>query len=108
MLRGYAGECATGICLTILGFTLSAAAQTDDGEWPTYGGNLYSSKYAPHDQIDAGNFRPDGRVELANRDPGSVVSHAKVLSRAGGNIGSEHGRHRVYISVVAVALQKKR
>lgn len=56
MLRGYAGECATGICLTILGFTLSAAAQTDDGEWPTYGGNLYSSKYAPHDQIDAGNF----------------------------------------------------
>jgi quinoprotein glucose dehydrogenase len=29
---------------------------TARGEWPTYGGDLASSKYAPLDQIDAGNF----------------------------------------------------
>lgn len=29
---------------------------TANGEWPTYGGNLHSSKYAPHDQITGENF----------------------------------------------------
>ena len=35
----------------------SAAAQTgtSEGQWPTYGGDLASTKYAPLDQIDASN-----------------------------------------------------
>jgi quinoprotein glucose dehydrogenase len=34
------------------------------GEWPTYGGDLGHTRYAPLDQIDAGNF---GRLEVAWR-----------------------------------------
>ncbi len=34
----------------------SALAQTDHGEWRSYGGDLYSSKYAPLDQITGDNF----------------------------------------------------
>ena len=36
-----------------------AAAQTGaplNGEWPTYGGDLGSTKYSPLDQIDRSNF----------------------------------------------------
>jgi quinoprotein glucose dehydrogenase len=42
----------------------SAAAQTANGEWPSYGGDLGHTRYAPLDQIDAGNF---GSLELAWR-----------------------------------------
>ena len=43
----------------------TAAAQQGapaNGEWPTYGGDLGSTKYSPLDQIDAGNF---GDLEIA-------------------------------------------
>ena len=30
---------------------------TARGEWPTYGGDLASSKYSPLDQINRGEFR---------------------------------------------------
>ena len=35
-----------------------------NGEWPTYGGDLGSTKYSPLDQIDATNF---GDLEIAWR-----------------------------------------
>jgi quinoprotein glucose dehydrogenase len=35
-----------------------------NGEWPTYGGDLGHTRYAPLDQIDAGNFN---RLEIAWR-----------------------------------------
>ena len=44
-----------------------AAAQTGaplNGEWPTYGGDLGSTKYSPLDQIDRSNF---GDLEVAWR-----------------------------------------
>lgn len=65
MLRGRTVNKRTlAICLILLGFILPASAQTTDGEWPTYGGDLYSSKYAPHSQIDADNFN---ELEIAWR-----------------------------------------
>jgi quinoprotein glucose dehydrogenase len=38
--------------------TLPARAQssTKNGEWPSYGGDIASSRYSPLDQINAGNF----------------------------------------------------
>ena len=39
-------------------------AQTGSGEWPTYGGDLGHTRYAPLDQINAGNF---GSLEVAWR-----------------------------------------
>ena len=34
------------------------------GEWPTYGGDLRSTRYSPLDQIDASNF---GKLQIAWR-----------------------------------------
>lgn len=42
----------------------SVGAQTRGGEWPSYGGDLGHTRYAPFEQIDASNF---GRLELAWR-----------------------------------------
>jgi quinoprotein glucose dehydrogenase len=41
-----------------------ANAQTANGQWPTYGGDLGHTRYAPFDQIDASNF---GALEIAWR-----------------------------------------
>ena len=37
---------------------------TQDGQWPTYGGDLQSRRYSPLSQIDATNF---GKLEIAWR-----------------------------------------
>ncbi len=56
----------------LVAFGLVAAAQehprhsTATGEWPTYGGDLASTKYSPLDQITADNF---GRLRVAWRTP---------------------------------------
>ena len=49
-----------------LAVAATAAAQTGaaGGEWRTYGGDLGHTRYAPLDQIDAGNF---GDLEVAWR-----------------------------------------
>lgn len=38
------------------GMTLFAHGQTTRGDWPTYGGDLASTRYSPLDQINAANF----------------------------------------------------
>jgi glucose dehydrogenase len=48
----------------MLGVVPSASADTRSGEWPTYGGDLANWRYAPLDQIDAGNF---DQLEIAWR-----------------------------------------
>jgi quinoprotein glucose dehydrogenase len=50
--------------LTALVAAHAATAQTAGGQWPTYGGDLGHTRYAPHDQIDASNF---GKLEIAWR-----------------------------------------
>jgi quinoprotein glucose dehydrogenase len=44
--------------LAVAGFLLAprGEAQTANGEWPSYGGDLAHTRYAPLDQIDASNF----------------------------------------------------
>jgi len=50
----------------LLSVSLPLAAQTGakNGEWPTYGGDLGSTRYAPLDQINASNFN---KLEVAWR-----------------------------------------
>ena len=57
--------------LTGLAFSIAAslalpghAQTTANGEWPSYGGDLAHTRYAPFDQINAGNF---GSLEIAWR-----------------------------------------
>jgi len=59
----YAGK---AVCRTLTGFLLAGGAMlsaqnvpapsTANSEWPTYGGDLASSKYSPLDQITKDNF----------------------------------------------------
>jgi quinoprotein glucose dehydrogenase len=54
-----------GVVLVPWLLTTEVAAQAGapaSGQWPTYGGDLASSKYSPLDQIDASNF---GDLEVA-------------------------------------------
>src|SRR4051794_23026450 len=44
------------VALASLRTTASGQSASKDGEWPTYGGDLKSTKYKPFDQINAGNF----------------------------------------------------
>jgi len=66
----------------VLGMTLALAAPTAQpasrpstarGEWPTYGGDLASSKYSPLDQINAGNFARL-RVAWRTKSPDASLS----------------------------------
>jgi quinoprotein glucose dehydrogenase len=50
-------------CLSAASLAL-AQTGTESGEWRTYGGDLGHTRYAPLDQIDAGNF---GSLEVAWR-----------------------------------------
>ncbi len=56
-------RCAVAIVLSLSAASLGAA-QTHNGEWLTYGGDLGHTRYAPLDQIDASNF---GSLEVAWR-----------------------------------------
>jgi quinoprotein glucose dehydrogenase len=48
----------------LAGATLAGTAQTLQGEWHTYGGDLASTRYSPLDQINASNFKD---LEIAFR-----------------------------------------
>jgi quinoprotein glucose dehydrogenase len=54
---------AVAILLSFVAANL-ASAQTRDGEWPAYGGDLGHTRYAPLEQINASNF---GSLEVAWR-----------------------------------------
>src|SRR6266404_1996385 len=43
--------------LLVLTAGIEGQTGTKNGEWRTYGGDLGSTRYAPLDQIDAGNFK---------------------------------------------------
>src|SRR5579864_842698 len=48
--------CLLSIPLLCGGINARAQSSTKNGEWPTYGGDLASTRYAPLDQINADNF----------------------------------------------------
>ena len=57
------------LALLLLWATLPSTGQrqsygTQNGEWPTYGGDLASTRYSPLDQINADNFN---KLEVAWR-----------------------------------------
>jgi quinoprotein glucose dehydrogenase len=52
------------IAIGVLAVTVSGQSGARSGEWPTYGGDLGNTKYAPLDQITAANF---GSLEVAWR-----------------------------------------
>ena len=69
-LRSRAGR--VGLVALLAGAALPLSGQTadvisrgtQDGQWPTYGGDLASRRYSPLSQVDAGNFN---KLEIAWR-----------------------------------------
>ena len=67
----------------------SVAPSTARGEWPTYGGDLASTKYSPLDQITAANFgslklawrakSPDGFLSLTLADGSEWSADSKLI-----------------------------
>src|ERR1700687_3062627 len=51
-------------CLAFASIPLAAQSGAKNGEWPTYGGDLGNTRYAPLDQINARNFN---QLEVAWR-----------------------------------------
>src|SRR5438445_10591332 len=47
------------LCMTL---RVSGQSSAKDGEWPTYGADVASTRYRPPDQLDASNFN---KLELA-------------------------------------------
>jgi quinoprotein glucose dehydrogenase len=67
MRREWQSLPATAIVVLVLAWTTTALwgqADTKNGEWPTWGGDLRSTRYSPLDQINAGNFN---KLEVAWR-----------------------------------------
>ena len=66
MVRNFRGLIPAALAAGVLWTVSPAAAQSGakNGEWRTYGGDLGSTRYAPLDQINAGNFN---QLEVAWR-----------------------------------------
>src|SRR5688572_31392890 len=52
------------VALASVSVGVAGQSGTKNGEWPTYGGDLGNTKYAPLDQVTAANF---GSLEVAWR-----------------------------------------
>ncbi|MEZ5416096.1 MAG: PQQ-binding-like beta-propeller repeat protein [Vicinamibacterales bacterium] len=63
MSLSHAG-CRVAVAVVLGSVTLAAQRGAPAGEWPTYGGDLGHTRYAPLDQITAANF---GQLEVAWR-----------------------------------------
>lgn len=83
-----AGLLALGLA-SVLAAQGPVASSTARGEWPTYGGDLASTKYSPLDQITASNFAslrvawraksPDGFLSLTMPDGSEWSADSKVI-----------------------------
>ena len=81
-----------------------AAAQTDNGEWRSYGGDLANTRYAPLDQITADNFNDlevAWRVKTAHFGPEPEFNLQATPLMVGGVLYSTAGLRRAAIAVDA-------
>jgi quinoprotein glucose dehydrogenase len=77
------------LCTAGLWAQAPAVHSTANGEWPTYGGDLASSKYSPLDQITASKFgslkvawrakSPDGWLSLTLKDGSEWYADSKTI-----------------------------
>jgi quinoprotein glucose dehydrogenase len=92
--------------------TASLAGQrgTTNGEWPTYGGDLGNTKYAPLDQINAANF---SRLEIAwrfktdNLGPRPEYNFQSTPLMVNGMVYSTAGTRRAVVALDAATGELK-
>ncbi len=81
-----------------------AAAQTDNGEWRSYGGDIANTRYAPLDQITAENFSDlevAWRLRTANFGPEPEYNFQSTPLMVGGVIYTTAGLRRAAIAADA-------
>ena len=80
----------------------SVVAQTDNGEWRSYGGDIANTRYAPLDQITADNFNEldvAWRVNTANFGPAPEFNLQSTPLLANGVLYSTAGLRRAVIAM---------
>ncbi|HEU4618742.1 MAG TPA: PQQ-binding-like beta-propeller repeat protein, partial [Gammaproteobacteria bacterium] len=90
-------------CLFACGAAL-AQTGTRNGEWPTYGGDLGHTRYAPLDQIDAGNFgslEVAWRFSTANMGPKPEYRFQSTPLMVGGKLYTTGGTRRAVTALDA-------
>ena len=83
---------------------LLAQHGTDNGEWPTYGGDLASSRYSPLDQINAENFNDlevAWRLKTENFGPRPEYNFESTPLMVGGIVYTTVGSRRVVVAADA-------
>ena len=83
---------------------LPAQEGTQNGEWPTYGGDLASTRYSPLDQINAENFNDlevAWRLKTDNFGPGPEYNLQSTPLMVGGVIYTTAGTRRAVVAADA-------
>ena len=81
-----------------------AAGQTDNGEWRSYGGDIANTRYAPLDQITAGNFdelEVAWRLKTDNFGPAPEYNFQSTPLMVGGVVYTTAGLRRAAIALDA-------
>lgn len=102
----YVSQAAVKLVFTIvvLCACISLHAQTANGEWRTYGGDLASTRYSPLDQINATNFKDleiAWRLKTDNYGPRPEFKFEGTPLMANGVIYSTVGTRRAVVALDA-------
>ena len=92
------------LCVTAMAVAPLLAQEMDDIEWPTYGGDLASTRYSPADQINAENFddlEVAWRLKTLNFGPGPEYNFQSTPLMVGGVLYSTVGSRRAVVAVDA-------
>jgi len=93
------------LLLWALTTTPPAKAQAKIGEWPTYGGDLASTRYSPLDQINAANFdtlEVAWRFRTDNLGPRRETNLQSTPLMVGGRLYTTAGTRRAVVALDAV------
>src|SRR5215208_892610 len=92
------------VVLASLSVAVAGQTGTKNGEWPTYGGDLGNTKYAPLDQITAANFNTlevAWRFKTDNLGPRPEFNLQSTPLMVRGRLYSTGGARRAVISLDA-------
>src|SRR5262245_4949725 len=90
--------------LTLAGTALVGQSAAKGGEWPTYGGDLGHTRYAPLDQINAANFsklEPAWRFKTDSLGPRPEFQLESTPLMVGGRVFSTGGTRRAVVALDA-------
>jgi len=98
------------IAVLVLSATLAAQRGAPGGEWPTYGGDLGHTRYAPLDQITAGNFaglEVAWRFKTDNLGPRPEFNFQSTPLMVKGRLYSTAGSRRTVLALDAATGELK-